>query len=309
MTKRILIASMVAMLTIGLCAVQAYAYTELKTPVTLTSSGTLGGVTEDFAAVAVDQATGAAPGSTVNFASPSTTGMSDSGRAVKIQGGTNVVDSRIIIYTENNLNSAPDRTPTVLPSTGLDGAGLVGRTNAGYAVPLVWGVKSAANGEPNTNENYVFDNNPTDGIGEVYVVDRRHTHSFTGLAAGAGLDNVAMFNLAGAAVTNTANDTLYPQAWNADYYDKINTDPSRVVISQALFKNIATIAYGIATSGAAYTCNVPNLTTASGADNVTAALGAPTTGAAIYVYIAADFRGVPAQTYGTGNLKLAIVQD
>lgn len=314
MTKRIFIASMVIMLAIGFCAVQAQAaYTDLRTPVAISATATITGATENLTVDAVDQSTSLNPSSAIAFSTIAATAtLVDSARAIRIYGGTNTINARVIVYTDNNTNTtAPNKAPTVNPNTGVDGSGMVGQTEPGYVVPLLLGINSAANGDPNLNVNYVFDTNTNDGIGEAFIVDKRHTHTFTGQAAGLGLDNVAMYTLAGAAVTNTSNDTLYPQAWDADYYDKINTDPTRVIISEALYKNIATVAYAISptTTAMTYNCNTANMTTSSGADFVTAQItgSTATTLKPLYVHIEGDFTGRPAQTYSTAKLMVGMV--
>lgn len=311
----------------------AHAYTPLKTPVTISASGTLGGVTIAFSADEVAQGTGTAL-SAIAFTSPA--GIADSGAAIKIKGGTNEVNSRVIIYTENNLNTAaPEKAPTVDPATGIDGGGMVGRTEPGYCVSLFWGADTTANNSPNTNVDYVFGNPQTPvegGSGNcTFIVDKRHTHSFTGTSnapyasnpapfnTAVGMDSNAMYTLAGAVVANPASAAgkpgLYPQAWDQDYYDKINTDPSRKVVSPALYKTIATVMFGISTGADTdagyYIGNMGQLRTLATDDSITARLSKTdgTVGGELYIAIGGDFNGKPAQTYSTAKLNVAIVQD
>ncbi|GEM_PF-2608842 len=330
--KKLIIISSIMLLVAGLNVLPAMAYTNLQTPVTITASGTLAGTTIAFSAAIVAQSTGTAL-STIDFTSPS--GISDSGEAIKLKGGTNQVNARVIIYTENDLNTtAPNKAPTVSPATGIDGGGLVGQTEPGYSIALFWGTQTGANNAPNTNIDYVFGNPaaPVEGgTGNcVYIVDKRHTHSFTGTLdapyalnpapfnTAAGMDSNAMYTLAGAVVANPASTGgqpgLYPQVWDQDYYDKINTDPTRKIVSPSLFSTIATVMYGISTgaSGDAgyYIGSVAELRTLSSSDNISARLSKTdgTAGGEMYVYIGGDFVGKPAQVYSTAKLTVAIVQ-
>lgn len=328
MKTKILIVTVITLLAIGLNVVPAMAYTSIGGgSVAISASGTLVGATIAFSASAVDQSTGANGSSIVTFASPS--GITNSGRALKVTGGTNEVDARIIIYTDNTNNTGgSNQVPTVAPSTGIDGAGLVGQSNPGYVVPLLWGTKAAADLDPNTNIAYAgFTSAGITNGTCLYLVDKRHTHSFTAggnfaanpapFNTATGMDNTNMYTLAGAVVTNTAADGLYPQAWDQDYYDKINTDSTRVVVSQALYKNIATVAFNIGTGSGTdvnnYVCRVGkvNGTGAVVGQNVNAQLkrvGVPGTDQYLYIYIGADFGGVPAQVYSTGTLTVEMVK-
>lgn len=316
-------------LTVALNVVPAQAYTNLQTPVAISATGTLVGTTIAFSATVVAQGTGTI-GSTVDFTSPS--GISDSGEAIKIKGGTNLVNSRVIIYTENDLNTVlPNKAPTVNPATGADGSGLVGQTEPGYSVALFWGTTTGVNNDPNTNPDYVFDGNLNDGIGEVYIADKRHTHSYTGTSntpyaanpapfnTAVGMDSNAMYTLAGAVVPNPASVApdpgLYPQAWDVNYYDKINTDSSRKIVSPSLYSTIATVMYSIITGSGTdatyYIGDVPKISTVSTSDSITARLSKTdsSAGGEMYVAIGGDFTGKPAQVYSTAKLTVAIVQN
>lgn len=310
----------------------AHAYTQLQTPVSVTATGTLTGTTIAFAANVVVQATGTTAGQ-IDFTSPS--GVANSGECLKIRGGTNVIGGRVIVYTDNaSYFTSQDHDPrvkkvgAVYKPTGLDGAGLVGQAETAYVAPLIWGITTT----PNVNSAYTFDGNLTDGIGEVYVIDRGHQWSFVPTGT-PGLDTQAMYRKDGTAVTNAALEgvdasgspiALYPQFFGAvgtgdannwDLYDKIVSDTSRVVISEQLTKNIATIAYsisiGVDADAGYYICQVPNLTTAASSDSVKARLGKTdgTAGTEIYVPVGAVFTGLPAQAYTTTKLYVAIVQD
>jgi len=137
--KKLMIISAVVLLAIGLNVLPAMAYTTIGgTAVSISASGTLSGSTITFSAAAVDQNTGLNSGGTISFPAPSSTDLTNSLRALKVTGGTNEVNARIIIYTDNANNTGSDVVPTIDPNTGVDGAGLVGRSNPGYAVPLVW---------------------------------------------------------------------------------------------------------------------------------------------------------------------------
>ncbi len=329
--KKLIIVCGVALLISGLNVLQAQAYTELQTPVAITASGAITGSTIAFAASIVSQV-GSTPASQITFTSPS--GVANSGQALKIRGGTNQVGGRVVIYTDNaSLFTSQDHDPrvkkvgAVYKPTGIDGAGLVGETEAGYVAALIWGISTT----PNTNAAYTFDSNLNSGLTDVFVVDKSHNFSFVG--TGTPSDTQAMYRKDGTAVTNALTEgvdsnlnpvALYPQyfgtvgtgdANNWDLYDKINTDSTRVVVSQQLTKNIATIAFSIAPGTGAdagfYVCNLPNLTTVSTSDSVTARLGKAdgTPGTEIYVNIGGVFTGLPAQNYSTNKLYVAIVQD
>ena len=300
-------------LTVTLNVVPAQAYTNLQTPVAISATGTLVGTTIAFSATLVAQGTGTVA-ATVDFISPS--GISDSGEAIKIKGGTNQVNSRVIVYTENDLNTVlPNKAATVNPATGVDGAGLVGQTDPVFSVPLFWGTTTGVNNDPNTNPDYVFDGNLNDGIGEVYIVDKRHTASFT--TVGSAVDNATLYRFDGTAYTpaNTLNDGLYPQLWDIDLYNSstVHTDATRV--SPSLYSSIATVMYSIRTGSGTdatyYIGDVPKISTLSFADSITARLSKTdsSAGGEMYIAIGGDFTGKPAQVYSTAKLTVAIVQN
>ena len=327
--KKIMAVTIIFMMAIGYSVTPAMAYVELKTPVSVTATGEIIGDTVAFDAQVVPQAGGSAQ-SEIDFSNPS--GVANSGDALKIRGGTNVVGGRVIIYTDNaSYFTSQDHDPRVkkvglvYKPTGIDGAGLVGQTEKGYVAALIWGVSTT----PNTPAAYTFDGDLNDKIGEVYIVDKGHTFSFVGI--GTPTDTQALYRLDGTPVTNALLEgvdsdgnpvALYPQSFGTvgagtdfDLYDKIASDTSRVVVSQQLTKNIATIAYNIGPGTGAntgfYVCQMPNLTTTDGADFVSAKLGKTdgTAGTEIYVNVGGVFSGLPAQVYETNKLYVAIVQD
>ena len=299
---RNLIASVIVfVLAVGFNVVPAEAYTDLATPVTISATGELVGTVEAFTVGIVKQSDGS-PDS-LAFETPS--GVYDSEEALQIKGGTDEVNARIIIYTDNDSNSGVHEKPTVDPATGIDGSGLVGQTNPGFSVPLIWGTKSAADNDPNTRENYTLFTaaNLDGGVNAVYIVDTRHTHSFT--TVGSALDNGPVFDSAGVAVVNTTGDGLYPQRWDETLYKEA---AKTNVFAEPLYSTIATVAFGLGNDGTDYICNVPKLTTSDSTDNVAAKLGVGGTDG-LYIYIGGDFRAKPAQVYSTGQLILAVVQD
>ena len=312
---RNLIASVIVfVLAIGFNVVPAEAYTDLAGPTVISAEGTIVGMTAVFSAEVVAQP--GSTGTTLVFDNTSGT-MGDSGRAIKITGKANQVDARIIMYTDNENNTAGlNKVPDILPITGVDGSGMVGQTNPGYVVPLFWGAKSGANYEPNELVNYSFDGDPDNDIGDVYVVDKRHTHSFT--PVGSVLDNGTVYDSAGVAVTNTANDGLYPQRWDETLYKEA---AKTNVFAEPLYSTIATVAFGVGegvddaglgyTDAGWYACQVAKLTTPATTDNVRAKLSKIGAGTDeyLYIYIAGNFAGKPAQVYGTGTLSLELVQD
>lgn len=319
MIKRILIANIIVMLTIGFNAIPALAYTELKTPVSVTATGTLTGTTATFTVDAVDQSTGANVSSQVSFGTSGTLAVEDSGRALKITGGTNKLNSRVILYTDNNSYFSTGHDPSVDllgNPTGIDGAGMPGQTEAAYVASMFWGVNTTYDAvtnptgdDPNDNTNYVFstvinaDNSLTLNNAN-WIVDKRHTCSFT--TKNSTLDNNTLYTFGGTPVTNTANDGLYPQRWDEDLYNSATVHTETTRVSPALYGTIATVAFNVSYNGTDYLCNVPKLSTPAYDDNVVAKLG-PTN--SVYLYVGADFRFKPAQKYETTKLNLAIVQD
>jgi len=309
------------MLSIGFNVLPAYAYRTLDSGVTITAIGTLSGVTLTFSAQAVDQGTGADPSSTITFPSPS--GISDSGRALKITGGTNEVDARIMIYTDNDNSTTPHEVPTVDPGTGADGAGLVGRDVPGFVAGLFWGASGTSDYAPNTNVDYGFDGNVNDGLGEVWVVDKRHTHTYTLVTA---LDNAPLFLTDGTPyedpnddtapfVSNVLNDGLYPQLWDTDLWDHVSDRSAIHLVSPALYKTIATVAYSVGEGSGAdaayYVCQVGDIHTADPTDSVLVQLSKIDDSAKeyLYVYLGGDFTGRPAQAYSTNQLNLEMAAE
>lgn len=311
MIKRLLIATITVMLAIGFNVVPVQAYTPIGGgSVSVTATGELTGDTATLTVGVVTQASGAAQ-TKVDFGSGSGFTAEDSGEALKIQGGTNLVNSRVVVYTDNDSYFSTGNDPAVDllgDPTGIDGSGMPGQSQAGFVVSLYWGVNSAADGDPNINVDYAFSttrnlDDTLDLNNAVWIVDKRHDLSFT--TAGTSLDNDEMYKADGTLVPNTDDDGLYPQLWDEDLYDSA-VPATRVLVSEALFKNIATVAFALAKAGSEYTARVPNLTTVSPADNVSAELG-PTE--SLYVNIGGDFFGKPAQIYETAKLNVEMVQD
>jgi len=346
MIKKCLAVTLAALIVI-FNVLPAQAYTEISTPVYITATGTLSGSLVSMTAVVVAQATGGSLAQ-VDFISPS--GVSDSADAIKISGGTNDLDARIIVYTDNQATYWPSRATVKTNDpywgadgkrTGMDGAGMPGATSAGYVAALFWGMNSGADFAPQTNTDYVFDGNLNDGIGEVYMVDKGHTHSIITQATVdavnarlgtsytiATLDALPLYDGIGASVANTANEgsvnttypsgtPLIPQQWNQDLYNSATVRNATTLVSEALYKNIATVAYSIRTPDPLlsdetgyYICNTPKLTTALGSDSVRARL-AKTSAASdqyLYVYIGGNFSGLPAQAYTTTKLYVAMIK-
>ncbi len=338
MKKKIIAIAVVIAVTLAYTVAPAMAYTVIGgTAVSITASGTIAGNTVAFSAVVTDTA-GAGSGSTIAFTSPS--GKTNSGKLLKITGGTNLVGARIIIGTDNNaLFADPNNDPRVNTAgkySGSDGSGMVGATVQGYIAALYWG----ASDTPNTPAAYTFG-----ATNWSWIVDKWHNHTFVPtLADGvtidpnyASLDTASFYKVGSTtAETNLATEgsgaykSLYPQYWDQDLYDKPSTDSSRKVFSivvggvpqtvgQALYKNIATVAYGIQTgsntvlagSDGYFICQVPKLSTTDASDYVLAKLAKTdgTTGSYIYLAIGGDFTGLPAQAYSTPNLFVAMVQD
>jgi len=179
------------------------------------------------------------------------------------------------------------------------------------------GAKSSADGNPNTNMTYAGFTKAdlSAGTNCVYLVDKRHTKSFT--TVNSALDNAAMYTAAGVSVANASGDGLYPQLFGQDLYDSATLHTSDHIISPSLYSTISTVAFNVGTGGTAdpnnYVCRVPKLDTAIATDNVKAQLGkiagSSGTDNYIYIYIGADFTGVPAQVYGTSTLTIEMVKD
>ncbi len=297
----------------------AQAYTELATPVAITATGTLSGVVVAFSVVSVTQ--GVTPGvpAALDFGTVSVP-LADSAEALMIRAKTNNVNNRLIVYTDNNLNTvAPNKAPTVNPATGIDGGGLVGQTEPGYSVALFWGTATAANNAPNTNTDYVFGNPsvPVEGGSGncVYVVDKRHTASFTNV--GSALDNATLYLFNGTpyAPANVLNDGLYPQLWDIDLYNSAVTHNDTTKVSPSLYSTIATVAFGIGAGGGTdtgyYVASVPQLRTLVNTDTITTRTSndAGTAGTEMYIAIGGDYTSKPAQVYSTAKLSVALVQN
>lgn len=347
MTKKIVILSLMAMLTIGLSLGDANAatqYTPIGTPVAVTATGTLTGSVTNMAMSIVSQSTGT-PASNVSFATINSTDLTNSGEALAITGGTTDVDARIIVYTDNaSYFSAPNNDPAIESGTGrptgVDGAGMPGAMTPGYVAPLIWGLTSNADWAPNTNPTYGAFSiaNLNAGIGCTYTTDLRHAYDFVTASLVAGInatlpvttytidqiDTMTLYKTdTTAGPTNGASEgsigfpKLVPTLFGESLWSTSNVS-TRKLIREALYRNIATIAYGIRSPNPSdsaetgyYICQTPNLSTASGADNVRAKLakyGAGATDAYLYVPIGADFTTKPAQEYTTAKLTVAMVK-
>lgn len=319
--KKIIIVVVVLMAVV--LATPAMAYTVIPTAgsaVTINAQGELTGTTIAFTATLVQQGS-ATTATSIDFGILSTGGLADSGEAIKIKGGTNLVNARVIIYTENNLNTvAPNKAPTVDPNTGIDGGGLVGQTEPGYTVALFWGTDTSANNAPNTNTDYVFGDPqvPVEGgSGNCnYIVDKRHTMSFTTPSAvPTSLDCKELYEFDGTPVPNTDNDGLYPQRWDEDLYDSATVHTVTTKVSPSLYSTIATIAFGVSEGGGDdagyYIANVPQLRTLATDDSITARLSKTdvSAGGELYIAMGGDFTSKPAQVYSTAKLTVAMVQD
>lgn len=325
MTKKILIVSvtLLAFLANVVPAAHAYTYSTLATPVSVSATGIVSGNTIAFTVSSVLQGTGAA--GAIDFGT-SPVGFADSGEALKIKGGTNQVNNRLIIYTDNNTNTTlPNKAPTGDPATGVDGSGLVGQTDPAQTVALFWGCDTTANNSPNTDVDYAFGNPqvPVDGGSGncTYIVDVRHTMSFT--AVNSTLDNAPLFTLAGTSVTNTAGDGLYPQLWDSDLYSSATVHTTATKVSPSLYSTIATVMFNIGpvatgTDNGFFVGTMPQIKTYDGipgsvksGDVITARLSKTdaTAGGELYLAIGGDFNGKPAQTYSTAKLFVALVQN
>lgn len=329
MMKKIIAVAVVMAVTLAYTVAPAMAYTVIPTTSVqvITATGTIAGNTVAFSAVVTDTA-GVGSGSTITFTSPS--GKTNSNKLLKITGGTNLVGARVIVYTDNDsqfTDKANDPRATwnaggtaITAYSGSDGSGMVGQTVKGYIASLYWG----ASDTPNTPAAYTFTYDGTTGnlINSSWIVDKWHKRTYAPIPDSTGLDTMIMYPLASStAETNPANEgtgtykKLYPQYWDADLYDKIPADTSRVVVSQALYKNIATIAYNIQTGTGAdaayYVCQMPKFSTTDPSDFVTARLGKITGANDAFVYLAVggEFTGLPAQVYNTSSLSIAMVQD
>lgn len=334
--KLMMVVNIIFMLTVGFGMIDAQAaqqYTPIGTPVAVTASGTLSGSIVSLSMSVVTQGTGASV-SAVSFSSPA--GLTNSTSALKITGGTNDVDARLIVYTDNTSYFSTGNDPAIDnvtgKPTGIDGAGMPGQTNVINVTPLLWGVTSNADFSPNTNPVYSF---ASDLSNAVYVTDLRHTYDFvtqkivdainTKLVTTYTIDQIDTITLyrtdGTAGPANTASEgvgdvpKLVPTLFKESLWDSANTS-SRRLIREALYRNIATIAYNIRTPDSkktdetgSYICNVPNLLTAG--TSVRAKLakyGTGTTDNYLYIPIAGDFSGQPAQIYSTAKLTVAMVK-
>jgi len=326
MIKKLLIANIIVMLTLGFNVIPAQAYTRIGSPVRITAEGEIAGIVGTFSAQAVNQGTGTGPSARITFSNPSGPTV-DSGRALKITGKTNRVDARIVIYTDNDNNTYVPagggnpvaNPPDIDPATGVDGSGMVGQDVNGYIAPLFWGINSAAHYDPNTNVNYVFDQDRNDEVGDVWIVDKRHTHSFT--TVGSALDNGTLYRTDGSVYSQNINgDGLYDQLWDVNLWNHpTNRDEDVNLVSPALYRSIATVGFLIGEGtddrpdgqddSGYYVCYVPDLTTTDTDDSAKARLmkkvGTPHDH--LYVYIGADFGGRPAQKYSTNRLTVEMV--
>ena len=326
--------------------VPAHAYTSLSTPVAVTASGTLSGTITNLSVSVVTQGTGAtAP--KVDFGTTSA-GVQNSGEALKISGGAGQVDSRIIVYTDNasyyTTGNDPAIDATTGKPTGIDGAGMPGALSAPQVVPLIWGLTSNVDFAPNSNPAYTFTGSLQAGTANsVYVTDLRHTYDFVTqdlvdkINARLGttytiaqIDTMTLYKTDGTAVANTASEgvgdvpQLVPTFFGAvgadgNLWDSA-TPATRKLIREGLYKNIATIAYGIRTPDPSksdetgyFMCQCPNLSTpANSSDNVRARLakyGTGTTDAYLYVPVGGDFTGKPWQDYQTTKLTVGMVSN
>ena len=97
----------VTLLTFLCNVLPAQAYTTLQTEVAITSSGIINPNTITFDASLITQGSTVVPPNGLlglTFDTPLTTALvTNSGKAIKIRGGTNVVGSRVIIYTDLSL--------------------------------------------------------------------------------------------------------------------------------------------------------------------------------------------------------------
>jgi len=335
MTKKI-IAGLVVLMMVGMNALPAFAYTELVTPASnITASGSISPIAAAFSVSVVNES-----GAPASLTFDSTTNVANSGKLLKITAKTNVVNNRIIIYT-NNDSYFTDKTndpratwntagTAILKYSGADGSGLVGEDNKGYFASMFWGMSDT----PNVCAAYTFDSPPNN---RSWIVDKWHKMTYAPEGATPGthpLDTAVMYPAGSAtAVTNDAAEGsavdwpwLYPQyfgdvggaANSRDLYSGPNT--TGTVVSEALYKNIATVAYNISVGGlykgvdyaGYYVCSVPKLSTPlDSTDNIMVRLMKTTAADDKYLYvpIGADFTGKPAQTYSTTKLYVALVQN
>jgi hypothetical protein len=339
MIKKCLAITLAALIVI-FNVVPAQAYTTLppgSTGVVITATGSIAGNVVAMTGSVVDQGTDANPSSTITFPTPTAT-LTDSNRAIKVTAGTNQVGARIILYTDN-ANYFPTKKQGVDPryvynptdptvvygASGIDGAGLVGQTITGYIAGLALGIANA----PGSNTDYTaWAYDGTTGVltNATWVVDKGHFASFAS-GATAALDGKAMYKpnsavnenaalVPAGSTLNWATDGVYPQLWDVDLYDTQNVNPAAPgaakVASEALYKNIATIAHsfspGTGDNANNYVCS---LKTSAGANVIIPLAKSNGSGTDKYLYIniAGVFAGLPAQAYTTAKLTVMFVQD
>jgi hypothetical protein len=215
----------------------------------------------------------------------------DSGEAIKVNVSTNLAANRVIVYTDN-LNATASPQAALDTSKGNDGGGLVGVSDRGQIVPMLWVIKD-------TNLDHVF-TAATVGDDEIYITDLAHVATY--VTAGSTLDNQAMKRCADSvSVPNATGDGLYPQFFggpsvNQDLCDQTSGAP--IPQAQELSKNIAVVAFGCLGTA----CTAPNLSTPSPADTV--AVTSP-----IYLPLGANFSvsTATAQDYATSTLTVELV--
>ena len=350
--KKIMIVGIVALLAIGINASTGYAYSHLGTGsfVTISASGTLAGTVASMDATAVDQGTADAnPGLTSNFTSPSSTGVANSNRAIRVSCGTNHVNSRIIIYTDNasyfptkkqgvdpRFSYSPTDATVVTGPSGVDGAGLVGQSVSGYVAAMVFGISDNPGSTATAYSAWGFDPTANPALTKAtYLVDKSHFTSFTTQSSNTtSMDSKPMYAPVGnsgginpitfvsgvlstSTNLNTANDGLYPQYWDFDMYDTPNVNPASpgtaLVVSEALYKNIATVAFSFGPGNSTYPNNyICTVSKSSGTQaTIPMALLPSATGTVKYLYIdmGALFYGLPAQTYATTKLNVDFVEN
>lgn len=336
--KKILIIACGILMAVALNTVTAHAYTVLTasgnvaSEVYINASGTIAGNTLSFL-VDIVQQNGTTTYGTIDFpANPA--GRTNSLKALRITGGSNVAGARIIISTENNaLFTDPNQDPRqkviggITRYSGSDGSGMIGSSNQGYVAGFIWGTSD----NPNSNPTYVFQTPDSQGRANwSYIVDKWHKYSYVPANDTAGLDTMLFYKPnSNAPETNDANEgtgtykPLYPQYWDIDLYDRPYTDPARQVVAVsgqplglALYKTIGTVAYNVQQGSGAYEgyyiCQMSKFSTVTNSsDYVTARLRSTGAGPDQYIYIAigADFSGLPAQSYNTPSLYVAMVQD